>query len=137
MSQIATENATKFIACIIWKLRRHCPNLAVEITQQDMAQLAEVFMANGQQGVVACIGKKDRIVLQLLDGLTGKALAADAKLDENSPNALGMQRMLVARKRAAALANRLRHDADVASVSKALAYDAAEILELLVWEPTE
>ena len=137
MTQLLQENATKFIACIIWKLRRHCPNLAIEITTQDMEQLANVFMAHGQRGIVACIGKHDRVVLQLLDQVSGKALAADAKLDENSPNARGMQRAIAARKRAAAIANRLRHDADVAAVGKPLAYDAAEVLDLLVWEPTE
>lgn len=135
MSQLATENTLKFLACVIWKLRKHCPNLAVEITTQDMQQLAEVFMSNGQRGTVACIGRGDRVVLQLVDEISGKELLQQHG-DENSPAAVMMSRVLAARKRIPALANRLRHDADVGGVGKPLAYDIAEILELLTWEPT-
>jgi len=134
MSQLAVENAQKLLACVIWKLRKHCPNLAVEITEKDMEQLADVFMSNGQQGNIAVIGKGDRIVLQLIDSVSGKALIQQHG-DENSPNAVMMTKCLAARKRAPVVANRLRHDSNVSTVGKPLAREAAEILELLTWEP--
>lgn len=40
MSQLATENAMKFLMLAIWKLRRHLPNLQIEITEEDMASLS-------------------------------------------------------------------------------------------------
>jgi len=135
MSQFGQENALKFLALVIWKLRKHCPNLALEITQQDMEQLAEVFMANGQRGVVAIIGKRDSVVLQLMDEATGKALSTPAN-DENSPNAKMMRQMLDARKRAQSVADRLLAAGHPEYVDKALLREAADILKLLTWEPT-
>jgi hypothetical protein len=137
MSQIAAQNATKFIAAIIWKLRKHCPNLAVEITIKDLEELATVFCSNGQHGNVACIGKKDRIVLQLIDDDTGKMLLADPTGNEHSKVAQEMRLMLEARAAAPRLANRLRHDADVGAIRSDLAYEAAGVLERLTWEPPE
>lgn len=138
MSKFGSENAVKFIACMIWKLRAHCPNLAVEITAQDMAELANVFMRDGQRGMVACIGKKEAVVLQLVDQQTGQALIADPALDENSPNAKMMRNMLRARKRAPAVASKLLqflNTTDLGINDIELVRDAAEILKLLTWDP--
>lgn len=135
MSQFGADNAIKFIACIIWKLRRHCPNLAVEITAEDMRQLAEVFMANGQTGIVSVTGKRDCVVPQLVDQQTGQMLVADKKLDENSHNARMMARCMDARKRAPGIADRLLkfRNADDPELRK----EAAEALRLLTWEPEQ
>lgn len=134
MSAVAVENAQKLLACVIWKLRAHCPNLAVEISSRDMQQMAEVFMSNGQKGNLAVIGKGDRIILQLVDSASGKMLLQQHG-DENHPHAVMMKKALEARKRLPALANRLRHDADLKTLGKALAYDVADVLDLLMWEP--
>lgn len=133
MTQFGQENAVKFIACIIWKLRRHCPNLAIEITTDDMRQLAEVFMANGQMGIVSVRGKAEGIVLQLVDQQTGEMLVADKTLDENSHNARMMAKCVDARKRAPGIADRLLkfRNADDPELRK----EAAEALRLLTWEP--
>lgn len=135
MSQFGQDNAIKFIACIIWKLRRHCPNLAVEITTEDMRQLAEVFMANGQMGIVSCTGKADRIVLQLVDQQTGEMIRADKTLDENSPSAKMMARVLEARRRAPEVSARLLQFRNVND--KDLMREAADLLRLLTWEPEQ
>ena len=134
MSQFAEENAVKFIACMIWKLRAYCPNLSVELTTQDMSELANVF---ARDAVVAFRGGKDSITLQLVDQRTGEALVADPALDENSPNAVMMGKMMEARKRAPAVADLLLqyHNVSVADVE--LMEEAADILKLLTWEPEE
>lgn len=132
MSQFAQENATKLLALIIWKLRKHCPNLAVEISTGDMEQLASVFSHSGQVPVVACIGRKDGITLQLVDEASGKMLVEQLG-DENSPNAKMMSRCMEARKRAPIVADKLLQFRNVND--KELAREAAEILKLLTWEP--
>jgi hypothetical protein len=140
MSQIAEENATTFIAAMIWKLRKHCPNLAVELTQKDLEELGRVFNSGGQRGTIVCIGKSDRIILQLVDGASGRALAADDSLNENSDNAKTMRRMLDARARAPSVAARLAvlpARSSVSSADRLLVDEAVEILKLLTWEPSE
>src|SRR5258706_7163791 len=134
MTAVAVENAKKLLACVIWRLRAHCPNLAVELSSRDMQQMSDVFMSNGQQGTLAVIGKGDRIILQLVDRASGKVLLQQHG-DENHPNAVMMKKVLEARKRLPALANRLRHDADLKTLGKDLAYDVAEVIDLLLWEP--
>lgn len=104
MTRFAQENATKLIALLIWKLRRHIPNLQVELSIQDMQECTRAL----GRGVVAVTGKGDGLILQLVDTETGKALAlsADARID--NPAAVAMERMLVLRDQAPALAEKLR-----------------------------
>lgn len=73
-------------------------------------------------------------MLQLVDEASGKLLRQQHG-DENHPNAVMMKKVLEARKRLPALANRLRHDVNVKTVDKHLAYDVAEVLDLMAWEP--
>lgn len=131
MSQFAQANAATFIAAMIWKLRQHCPNLAVELTTEDLAELGRVFNADGQCGAVTCRGEGDRIILQLVDQATGRMLMADKALDEDSPNAKTMKFVLQARGRAQWVADRLL----LANAGDPLCVEAAEILKLLTWEP--
>jgi hypothetical protein len=135
MAQFAQENAVKFLACIIWKLRAHCPNLSVEITTQDMAEVAAVFFNSGKNGHLACRGKKDSVVLQLVDQETGEALAADPTMDELSPNAVMMRKCMAARKRAPELAERMLRPGIRNVNDEELMREAAEVLKLLTWEP--
>lgn len=140
MSQIAEQHATTFIAAMIWKLRKHCPNLAIELTQKDLEEVGRVFSNSGQRGAVACIGKRDSITLQLVDGASGRVLAADDSLNENSENAKTMRRMLDARARAQSVAARLAvlpARSSVSSADRHLVDEAVEILKLLTWEPSE
>lgn len=130
MTQFAEESASKFIALIIWKLRLHCPNLSVEITNKDMAVLAGAF---SNMITVAVIGRKDSILIQLVDAETGEKLSADSTLNENSIHAQGMARLLEARRRAHSVAERLLQFRNVND--KELMQEAAEILKLLTWEP--
>lgn len=135
MTQFGSENAIKFIALIIWKLRAHCPNLAITITVEDTKQLNEVFMANNQMAVVACRGLPQGVELQLVDQQTGQALVLDKALDENSHNARMMARCLEARKKAPALADKLTQFRNKDNTD--LVREAAEVLRLLTWEPEQ
>jgi len=133
MSDLATQHALKFLALTIWKLRRHCPNLAIEITLQDMEALMRAFSHGGQQPVVAFIGKANSVTVQLVDAQSGRQLVIE-KGDENSPNAKGMRKMLDARARAQSVADRLLV---FGGPDPALLREAADILKTLTWEPTE
>lgn len=134
MVDFASENALKLIALMLWKLRRHCPNLAVEITVADMEDFQRAFGQGNQHPVVAFAGRRDGVKLQLVDAQTGAMLVAQDG-DQNSPNAKMMRRCMEARRRAQSVADRLL--AMEPTHKNALVLEAAEILKLLVWEPEQ
>lgn len=135
MVEFAGEHAVKFIGLMLWKLRRHCPNLAIEISASDMADFSRAFGQGNQHPVVAFTGRRDSVKLQLVDQHTGMVLLAQDG-DPNAPNAKMMRRSMEARNRAQSVADRLLAHADNGpQIPPALAREAAEILKLLVWEP--
>lgn len=127
MTRFAQENATKLIALLIWKLRRHIPNLEVELTVADMQECSRSL----GRGVVAVLGKKDGIVLQLVDSETGRSIAMseDARID--NPLAVAMERMLVLRDKAPALAEKLRTQFRDGTLERETVHAAVESLLVL------
>lgn len=137
MSQLASENAMKFLMLAIWKLRKHLPNLQVEITNDDMASLSLALYQNGKTPTLAFKGKANSVEIQIVDADSGKLLLL-ADGNPNAPNAVMQQKCMDARtaQLPQKLANRLRHHADLGKLDKALAYEAAEMIDLLTWEPS-
>lgn len=138
MAQLGSEHAIKFIGLMLWKLRRHCPNLACEITVADMQDFDRAFMQGNQTPVVAFIGKKEAITLQLVDAHSGQVLLIQDG-DPNSPRAVMQRRFTQARGSAQAVIDRLvglakakKHGPERHALE-----EAAESLRALTWEPKE
>lgn len=74
-------------------------------------------------------------MLQLVDQQTGEMIRADKTLDENSPSAKMMARVLEARRRAPEVSARLLQFRNVND--KDLMREAADLLRLLTWEPEQ
>lgn len=97
MTRMFNEDPAKIVALILWTLRPHLKNLQVEITMKDMTDLSLAAEAFGGLPTVTLMGKENSIVVGLVDAKTGKAMAVDPKLDENSPEARRMARSMAAR----------------------------------------
>lgn len=105
MSQHAQENATKFIALMIWKMRAHLKNLEVRLEVSDMEDFTRAFA--GQRPVVASIGEKSAIILRLLDESGGELMLKSPEASLDHPAVKEMELMLHARRHAPNIAKDL------------------------------
>lgn len=138
MVTFAQENASKLMCLLIWKARREFPDLSAVITAKDIEEFNRMYTQNGQEPVLAIEGKKDAVVLAIIDHATGR-MAVSRAGDPNSPNAVMMNKGKEARKGAAKLRERLLATAETLGSPRkqGLLREAAEALRLLTWEPEE
>ena len=105
MEQLAQENMLKFLALLIWKFRLELKGLEVEITLKDMQSLAAACASALKTPVVMFHGKRDSVVLRLVDQSSGQLI----KLQEPNEAALAaeMRVLLDARDEAQTLVPKL------------------------------
>jgi hypothetical protein len=134
MSRHASENATKFVALMIWKLRAHLKNLEVRLEVSDMEDFSRAFA--GQRPVVAAIGEQGAVILRLLDQSGGALMLSSPEASLDHPEVVAMEAMLRAREEAPEIARRMKvwarsAEASADPVQWELLDEAAEALLLL------